>query len=180
MSALVKIVPGYWLKTHHHVVAPSRRHTSCQWSSHSVPGSSRNGSHPPSRNSDFPRSVGASGRLRLPRRPGASSSMPVTRPQWRIDETMFLPTPSFTIASSAWNAYGSASTASTAFLSHVYRNGKVSCPENDTRAARGPAHFACLPSPRDLLAIHAPSSACGTRQCFPALNAGRSPDRAIL
>ena len=135
MSALVKIVPGYRLKTHHHVVARSGRLTSCQWSSHSVPGSSRNGSHPPSRSSDIPNEVGATGRLRLPRGRDASSNMPVTKPQWRIDDTMFLPTPSFTMASSASNAYGSAAAASTAFLSHGYRNGNVSWPENETRSA---------------------------------------------
>ena len=98
-----------------------------------MPGSSRNGSQPPSRSSDLPSSLGSSDRLRLPRRRGASSNMPVTKPQWRIDDTMFLPTPSLTIASSASNACGFPSAASTAFFSHGYRNGKVSCPENDTR-----------------------------------------------
>src|SRR5581483_395290 len=64
---------------------------------------------------------------------GSSARMPVARPQCRIDRTIFLPTPSVTMALSFVNTSGSWLTASTAFFSQECRNTNVSWPENERR-----------------------------------------------
>ena len=51
--------------------------------------------------------------------------------QCRMELTMFFPTPKVTEAFSDENMVGSSVTASTPFFSHVYRNGKVWCPEKE-------------------------------------------------
>lgn len=54
-----------------------------------------------------------------------------TRHQWRMELTMFFPTPNVTEAFSDEKTAGSFITASTPFFNHVYRNGNVWCPEKD-------------------------------------------------
>src|SRR4029077_14193734 len=97
----------------------------CQCRSQRVPGSSRNGSHPSLPKSSAPSLVGFKNLPRLLGTSESSSSSPNASAQCRIDTTMFLPTPSRTSASSAENAFGSSTTASTAFLGQLYRNGNV-------------------------------------------------------
>ena len=53
------------------------------------------------------------------------------RHQCRMELTMFFPTPKITEAFSEEKMFGSFVTASIPFFSHVYRNGKVWCPEKD-------------------------------------------------
>src|SRR5436305_14258423 len=72
---------------------------------------------------------------RVPRLLGSSARAPVARRQCRMERTMFLPTPSVTMALSFVNTSGSFATASTAFLSHECRKTKVSWPENERRGA---------------------------------------------
>ena len=47
------------------------------------------------------------------------------RHQWRMELTIFFPTPNVTEAFSDEKTVGSFITASTPFFSHVYRNGNV-------------------------------------------------------
>ena len=84
----------------------------------------------------------------VPRLFGSSSRTPVANPQCRIDRTMFFPTPRVTMASSCANTRGSAQTASTAFLSQVYRKTKVSWPENEDL---GPGPLTAIQAGTDFL-----------------------------
>src|SRR5215212_4256946 len=99
--------------------------TSLQCNNHSVPGSSRNGSHPSSPKSENPRSVTSMRPLRSPR-----SMVPVAVHQCLMDLTMFLPTPSLTMASSLVKRSECPERLEMPLGSQVYRKGKVSWPVN--------------------------------------------------
>src|SRR5262245_49163555 len=66
-----------------------------------------------------------------------------------MDRTMFLPTPSATIASSRPNIAGSSATAITAFVSQPYRKTNVSWPVNEKARDAG-AGASVARSRRDL------------------------------
>ena len=91
-----------------------------------------------------------------PRREGSVFMSPATVHQCRMELTMFLPTPKITGASSAVNTFGLSITASTPFFSHVYRNGKVWCPEKDGLIRYG--DFECSASRRFSIHFIIPST----------------------
>ena len=92
--------------------------------------SSRYGSHPPSSIKRRPISEGRRCLLFGAFASGSNSINWVTLHQCRILDTIFLPTPSRTRASSSKNSVGHSWTPRTPFSSHQYLNANVWCPAN--------------------------------------------------
>ena len=109
-------------------VAPAGFVASSQCRSQIVASSSRYGS-PPLPNTIWPICVGA--RV-LDASTGAAT--PVAWSQWRIDATMFLPTPSATVASSRLKTRGSSLRAFKPLAIHPNLRGKDSCRPKETVA----------------------------------------------
>src|SRR5262249_5952238 len=97
-----------------HVVQRRTLDAIIQWSSHNVPGSSKKGSQPSSLRSRRPNSEGRIDALA----PSRSSKTSEAMHQWRMERTMFFPTPRRVMASSREKIVASLQIASTPFFIH--------------------------------------------------------------